>query len=368
MAKKEDIRNVFYQEEEKRQSISKKNVINTEIFDVKRTAPFSIAVDKAMNDNKQLVLDMDEESNKFIQSALVKYDTKKNITFIWFKNFFKDMSKEEFEEIKMSSILPRDSGPYNIFARKVKHIFEAKLFEVYDNYGNIPLQIKDSELAELMNKPQSYISANITNILNSLLNIQITFREKYQPKNKNQDNFTKVHLVEAIKHEKGVSYLLFGQVYANYLAKWGFTQYPKALLKTNDKQYQLAFDIGSYICEMRYQNRNVVKIKSIYNRVTSIRRYEDVRDNGNRAYQKLIYKPFDENIQYLNSLSLFNIEYENSDFLNSKNETDFEKWLDTNMIITWYADSEPNYERLEEGREENRKKAEKEKKKRSKKK
>ena len=88
-------------------------------------------------------------------------------------------------------------------------------------------------------------------------------------------------------------------------------------------------------------------------------RYEDVRDNMNRKYQERIYKPFEDNIEYLNSFATFSINFENTDYYNSNDSIDFEKWLDTNMIITWKID--PNYEQLEAGREEARKKAQKKK-------
>ena len=100
--------------------------------------------------------------------------------------------------------------------------------------------------------------------------------------------------------------------------------------------------------------------------MTAIPRYEDVRDNMNRKYQERIYKPFEDNIEYLNSFATFNIEFENTDYFTSKDNIDFEKWLDTNMIITWKI--QPNYEELEAGRDEARKKAQKKKRKAQKKK
>lgn len=99
--------------------------------------------------------------------------------------------------------------------------------------------------------------------------------------------------------------------------------------------------------------------------MTAIPRYEDVRDKMNRKYQEKIYKPFEDNIEYLNSFKTFNIKYENTNYFTSKDNIDFEKWLDTNMIITWNID--PNYNELEAGRNEARKKAQKKKKQRQKK-
>lgn len=325
----------------------------------KQTAPFSIAIDKAINDNKQGYIDYDEKG-QYMQSALVVYDRKgKDKTEILFKRFFEAMDDKTFQEFqKASKVITRDSGVYNIFAKKIKHIFEGALFEQYENVGNSILAIKDKDIAEMLGKPQSYISANIPNILDSLSDIQI---KSFAIKGKTKlDSFEKVNIIEAVKHEKGTSYLLFGQMYAYYLAQWGFTQYPKELLKTNDKKYQLAFDIGSYICEMKYQGRTRIKIKSIYERVTSIPRYEDVRDNMNRKYQERIYKPFDENIEYLNSFATFNINYENTDYFNDKDQIDFDKWLNTTMIVKWNI--EPNYKGLEKGRDIAKKRAEKKKK------
>lgn len=346
-------------EERKEKDLLPVAVIDSKIFMAKQTAPFSIAIDKAINDNKQGYIEYDEKG-QYMQSALVVYDRKgKDKTEILFKRFFESMDDETFKEFqKASKVITRDSGAYNIFAKKIKHIFEGALFDQYENVGNSILAIKDKDIAEMLGKPQSYISANISNILDSLSDIQI---KSFTIKGKSKlDSFEKVNIIEAVKHEKGTSYLLFGQMYAYYLAQWGFTQYPKELLKTNDKKYQLAFDIGSYICEMKYQGRTRIKIKSIYERVTSIPRYEDVRDNMNRKYQERIYKPFDENIEYLNSFATFNINYENTDYFNDKDQIDFYKWLNTTMVVKWNI--EPNYKGLEEGRSTAKKKAEKKKK------
>lgn len=338
--------------EEEKQS-PKPLIINKKVFMAKQTAPFSIAIDKAINDNKQGYLEYDEKG-QYTQSALVVYDRKgKDKTEILFKRFFEDMDDKTFQEFqKASKIITRDSGAYNIFAKKIKHIFEGALFEQYANNGNLPIAIKDKELANMLGKPQSYISANMPNILDSLSNIQI---KSYKIKKRSKlESFEKVNIIEAVKHEKGVSYLLFSQLYSYYLSQWGFTQYPKELLKTNDKEYQLAFDIGSYICEMMYQNRTKIKIKSIYERVTSIPRYEDVRDKQNRKYQEKIYKPFEDNIEYLNTFDTFHIDFENTDYINNKDKIDFDKWLDTNLIVTWNI--KPNYTNLEKGREKQQKK------------
>ena len=361
-------RKEFLVEEEKDNSINQvTKVINRRIFMAKQTAPFSIAIDKAINDDKQAILDFDEVTKTYMQNAIVVYDNKnKDKTEVVFKNFFDTMPEETFEEFrKVNKVITRDSGAYNTFAKKVKHVFEGKLWEQYATRGNTMLEIKDKDLARLLGKPQSYISANIPMILDRLADIHIkSFRVKRKQKNE-QREFDRVNIIESVSHRNGTSYLLFGQLYAHYLSQWGFTQYPLELLSTDDRKYKLAFDIGSYISEMRYYNRTKVKIRSIYERVTAILRYEDVRDNMNRKYQERIYKPFEDNIEYLNSFATFNIEFENTDYFTSKDNIDFEKWLDTNMIITWNID--PNYNELEAGRNEARKKAQKKKKQRQKK-
>lgn len=355
-------RKEFLREEKKIDSISQvPKVVNRNIFMAKQTAPFSIAIDKAINDDKQAILDFDEVTKTYRQDAIVIYDNKNSDkTEVVFRNFFNTMPEETFEEFrKVNKIITRDSGAYNTFAKKVKHVFEGKLWEQYATRGNTILQIKDKELATLLGKPQSYISANIPMILDRLSDIHIkSFRVKRKGKNE-QREFDKVNIIESVSHRNGTSYLLFGQLYAHYLSQWGFTQYPLELLSTDDRKYKLAFDIGSYISEMRFYNRTKVKIRSIYERVTAIPRYEDVRDNMNRKYQERIYKPFEDNIEYLNSFATFSINFENTDYYNSNDSIDFEKWLDTNMIITWKID--PNYEQLEAGREEARKKAQKKK-------
>lgn len=355
-------RKEFFVEEKKDNSISQApKVINRSIFMAKQTAPFSIAIDKAINDDKQAILDFDEVTKTYMQNAIVVYDNKnKDKTEVVFKNFFDTMPEETFEEFrKVNKVITRDSGAYNTFAKKVKHVFEGKLWEQYSTRGNTMLEIRDKDLARLLGKPQSYISANMPMILDRLADIHIkSFRVKRKQKNE-QREFDRVNIIESVSHRNGTSYLLFGQLYAHYLSQWGFTQYPLELLSTDDRKYKLAFDIGSYISEMRYYNRTKVKIRSIYERVTAIPRYEDVRDNMNRKYQERIYKPFEDNIEYLNSFATFNIEFENTDYFTSKDNIDFEKWLDTNMIITWKID--PNYNELEAGRDEARKKAQKKK-------
>lgn len=355
-------RKEFFVEEKKDNSISQApKVINRSIFMAKQTAPFSIAIDKAINDDKQAILDFDEVTKTYMQNAIVIYDNKnKDKTEVVFKNFFDTMPEETFEEFrKVNKVITRDSGAYNTFAKKVKHVFEGKLWEQYSTRGNTMLEIRDKDLARLLGKPQSYISANMPMILDRLADIHIkSFRVKRKQKNE-QREFDRVNIIESVSHRNGTSYLLFGQLYAHYLSQWGFTQYPLELLSTDDRKYKLAFDIGSYISEMRYYNRTKVKIRSIYERVTAIPRYEDVRDNMNRKYQERIYKPFEDNIEYLNSFATFNIEFENTDYFTLKDNIDFEKWLDTNMIITWKID--PNYNELEAGRNEARKKAQKKK-------
>lgn len=355
--------NNFLQEEKEEKSIIQiPKVIKQDLFMAKRTAPFSIAIDKAFNDNKQLILEMDDKQN-YTQSALVVYNEKgKHATEIMFKHFFETMPQEQFDEFKKANKLIRDSGAYNTFAKKVKHIFEAKLFEQYDSRGNGWLAIKDSIIADIMKKPQSYISANMDTILDLLSDIQIkSFRLKGKSK---LDSFEKVNIIEAVKHNNGTSYLLFGSLYSYYVTQWGFTQYPIELLGTDDRKYKLAFDIGSYIAELKFHNRTRVKVKSIYERVTAIPRYEDVRDNMHRKYQEKIFKPFEDNIEYLNTFATFSIDYENTDYIKANGQYDFDKWLDTTMIINWKC--EPNYAGLEAGREKAKKKAKKQKAKREK--
>lgn len=354
----ENLESSFLQEEKQEKSIIQApKVINQNLFMAKRTAPFSKAIDMAINDSKQLVIDMDENQN-YTQNALVVYNERgKHSTEIMFKNFFNEMPVEQFEEFKKANKLIRDSGQYNTFAKKVKHLFEAKLFDQFGSTGSNAVSIKDSEIAEILNKNRGYISANMDTVLDLLADIQIkSFKYKGNSKSK-LDSFEKVNIIEAVRHANGVSTIIFGQLYTYYVSQWGFTQYPIELLKTDDKKYSLAFDIGSYFAEMKRENRHRIKIKSVYERVTAIPRYEDVRDKMNRKYAEKIYKPFEDTIEYLNNFTTFGVDYESTDYIKANGSYDFDKWLNTILKVSWKA--EPNYTRLEAGREEARKEANK---------
>lgn len=354
----------FLQEEKKQTNIIQApKVINDNIFSAKMTAPFSIAIDKAMDDSKQLTIDMDENKN-FIQNALVVYEKAGQYTTeILFQGFFNTLSTEEFDSLRSQGAMVRDSGEFSILLRKIRHIFEARLFEQYENNGNVFIMIKDKELAKMLNKPQSFISAKMPEILKSLLNIQI---QKFQlaRKSRNQESFAKVNIVEAVKREKGASYILFGQLYAYYVAQWGYTQFPLELLQTDDKNYRLAFDIGTYIAEMKYYNRNEFTMKSLYERVTAIPRYEDVKTKMHSKYFEKIYSPVERALDYLNNfIKTFSISY-STDYIKDNGSYDFDKWLDTMIHIEWNI--QPNYAGLEAGREKGRKEAKKKKNKKNK--
>lgn len=341
-----------YLEEEKNEKI-----IDYELFSAKNTAPFSIAIDKAMHDNKQGFLDFYQE--EYHKSGLVVYDNSKHKIEIVFTDHFAELQ----EEFKNGELLGRSQGLYNTFAEKLKDIMEEKHFELFgkqDIASPVIIKIKDTELADMLGKSQSTISRYIDSALKGLSNIRLSYIQKGKGGKKN--SFFSIPMFSGIGHEKGsgTTIFSFNPLYMNAFKYWGFTQYPKELKRTNDKNYPFAYEIGKYVSELlRTQDKPFVEItfRSIFSRVTKIPSYEEVSKTKKRNYQEKIYEPLFNSLEHLRELKVFDYTFNDKEYLTQRGYIDYERLSDTKITFTPY--NVPNYARLNASREEAKKEANK---------
>lgn len=333
-------------------------VINPNIYFAKYTAPISTAIQKAIDDNKQGMLYI-REDGQIEQRGIVTYNNRKGDASIIFKNFW-EMDTKEFKEA-YNSLSTRSCGKYTVFTKKIFAFAESRLFEQYEmTNGNTVVIIPDKEIYEAMGKSQSYYSQRVEKSLLALRDIVLNFKEKGKGKKKGERDLIDISPITAIRHKKGITLIEFHSTYARHLSQWGYTQYNKALMRTDDNRYIFAFDLGQYICELAREGRTEVKVRSIYERVQKIPRIDIIKQQRGSILNK-IFVPFENNRQHLNNIcsGVFQLNYkgyENAEdeaplFENENGNFDEEKWLDTMMTITWNKDTKPNYDKLFKNRE-----------------
>ena len=81
------------------------------------------------------------------------------------------------------------------------------------------------------------------------------------------------------------------------------------------------------------------------NTIRQIPRYENVKG---RNYQREIYQPLEKTFELLEKMKLISINYEDTNFIAKNKAYDFQKWIDTNLIIKVLK--EPDLKALRENR------------------
>lgn len=111
----------------------------------------------------------------------------------------------------------------------------------------------------------------------------------------------------------------------------------------------MTYDIALYLYGLVRQNKqNTFKIKmeTLYNTIRQIPRYEDIK---NWKYQEKLYQPIEKSFDLLQDMKIMSINFENTEYINKNKSYDFNKWLETNLIIKVLK--EPSYKELRENRE-----------------
>lgn len=365
----------------------------------------------SMGDNVQAFIDMDKNGNPIYRNGIVKYNYNKNdkplknkptaeiVILDAFTTSEADKTKEKIEnaqeiqsnietELKniykpisqIKEIEAHDNAKtmkptsFKILLKKVELFFVEQLYNNSQIHFNPTITIKDTELAKIFNMDRANINREMNKILIALSQIQIRSfkwaKPMYSKKNGKKEqipNLALVNLIQDAVHVNGVTQITFNDKFTEYISLCNVVQNPKELYQVKDA---LTFDLILYLFgQVREKNSKKFKIKvrTIYDTIKQIPRYEDVKD---RHYSREIYQPLRDAMDYLGKgkedkkthkfikgLNIANIEYENTDFINSKEQYDFNKWLDTNLVIEIIK--EPNYQELRDARAKHRKLAEK---------
>lgn len=155
-----------------------------------------------------------------------------------------------------------------------------------------------------------------------------------------------VNLVQDARHENGETSITFNDNFSNYIGLCSPLQIPNEIYKIKNA---LTYDIALYLYgQVRQKESNIFKINvgTLYDTIRQIPRYESVT---NRNYQREIYQPIEKSFELLEDMKLISINYEDTNFIAKNKSYDFNKWLDTNLIIKILK--APNYRELRENRE-----------------
>lgn len=155
-----------------------------------------------------------------------------------------------------------------------------------------------------------------------------------------------VNLIQDARHENGETSITFNDRFSNYIGLCSPLQIPNEIYTIKQP---LTYDIALYLYgQVRQKENNTFKINvgTLYDTIRQIPRYENVR---NRNYQREIYQPIEKSFELLEEMKLISINYENTNFIGKNKSYDFNKWLDTNLIIKVLK--APNYKELRESRE-----------------
>ena len=333
---------------------AEKPVLNPEIYITKYTSPISTAIQKAIDDDKQGMF-YQREDGGIEQRGIVKYKDRKTEASIIFRNFFNNIEPKQFKDA-YKDLSVRSCGKYTVFTKKVFAFAEGKLFEQYEaTGGNTAVIFPDEEICTAMGTSQSYYSQRIEDTLKALNDILVSLKERGRSKKKGERDLLELPPIITVGHSNAQTLIEFHRIYPIHLKAWGYTQYVKNLLKTDDLHYKYAFDMGQYICELAREKRTEFKVRSIYERVQKLPRIEAIKSNRGSIDYKL-FQPFENNRRHLNKIceGVFQLNYKGYEntkddaplFLNEKGKFDEELWLETMMTVEWNQQVKPNYDKL----------------------
>lgn len=155
-----------------------------------------------------------------------------------------------------------------------------------------------------------------------------------------------VNLIQDASHENGETRITPNDKFANYIGLCSPLQIPQEIYSIKDS---LTYDIALYLYGLVRQNKqNTFKIKmeTLYNTIRQIPRYEDIK---NWKYQEKLYQPIEKSFDLLQDMQIMSINFENTEYINKNRSYDFNKWLDTNLVVKVLK--EPDYQGLRDSRE-----------------
>lgn len=304
-------------------------------------AQYKLDTDRSLYENlkdvfEQGFIDADFDKKKYkdksqINSGLVVYEDKTHRTEIIFEGSF---------EVIGNYI-------YNAQTEKIKDALEEYLITQYQETQNPTIFIKLKDLAKEINVQPFNLRKRIVYIMESLQTLRISYKTKGKLKNVYTD-FASTRIISSSEYHESTDLLEvnFDNKYAFNLATHKFFQLPKKYRQINDNAFQYAYPLSKYIFELCRQNRYKIKFKTLYEQIKKIPRIEDIRKTHQSPTQK-IYEPLIKHFNELNAKEDFTINFENEDFMliDAKKNIDFDKMLETNIIIKWK--NKPNYESID---------------------
>ena len=316
--------------------------ITEERIDRKKTSLISLSqykldTDKSLYDNMQGYMDENFNREKYkgknqINSGLVVYEDRTHKTEIVFEGNFEALGNYNF----------------NAQTEKIKDTLEEHLVTQYIDVQNPTIFISIKKLAEETGVRAPDLRKRIVYILESLETIRLSYKAKGKLKQVYTD-FESIRIISSscYHEESDLIEVNFDNKYAYMLATHKFFQLPKKYRQISDNSFQYAYPMGKYIFELCRHNNNKITFKSLYERIKKIPRIEEIKKQRGSPTQK-IYEPLIKHFNELNKCGDFTISFENEDFLltnNTKKNIDFDKMLETNIIIKWH--NKPNYEKAQ---------------------
>lgn len=394
---------IFLNDEKQKPQQKQKGLNNQPYSELNNYIQYSIG------DDLQAFMDTDEKGNTTFKNGIVKYNYNKNNKAIKGKStaeiviidaFNNSEAQEISEKVKDAQELEKDIDrelaniykpisqikeieeanqtikptSFKILLKKVELFFVEQLYNNRNINANPTIEIKDTELASLFNMDRGNLNREMNKILIALSQIQIRSfkwaKPMYSKRNGTREeipNLALVNLIQDAVHVNGVTQITFNDKFTQYISLCNVLQTPKELYQVKDA---LTFDLILYLYgQVREKQTNKFKIKmqTIYDTIKQIPRYENVKG---RNYSREIYQPIRDAMDYLGKgkedekthkfikgLNIANIEYENTNYINAKGQYDFNKWLNTNIVIE--ITKEPNLQTLRDARKKYKRLAEK---------
>ena len=394
----------FYKQDINKQIISdKENALNEKMRAVDRglrNQPYSELnnfIQYAIGDNVQNFIDFDENGNQTLKNGIVRYNYDKKDKPIKTKNNAEIVIKNAFTESEVAKLQDELSNTlykpmsqikevvmkigkirattFNILLKKVELFFVEELYNNNCN-GNVlspTITIKDADLAKILDTDRGNLNRDMNKVIIALGQVQIrsfnwrkTMYSKRNGEKQEIPNLALINLIQDAVHEDGITQVTFNDKFAQHIALCSVLQTPKELYAVKDA---LTFDLILYLygqVRQKKGNRFKIKIRTIYDTIKQIKRYEHVKG---RNYQRDIYQPFEDAMKYLGKgtienrrkiikqgLGIANVNYENTDFIKDNGQYEFNKWLDTNLnveiikapILKSLRDSREHYKQLAE--------------------
>ena len=237
--------------------------------------------------------------------------------------------------------------------KKVELYFVEQLYNSFSGGSteNSTIVIKDMELAKNFNVSRNYINQKMNSVLVALSQMQI---RSYTPGKAIRSNRNKketipglrlVNLIQDAAHINGETQITFNDKFATYIGLCSPLQIPNEIYTIKDP---LSYDIALYLYgQVRQKESNTFKIKvgTLYNTIRQIPRYENVKG---RNYQREIYQPLEKTFELLEDMKLISINYEDTNYITENKTYDFNKWIDTNLVIKVLK--EPDLQALRDNR------------------